>query len=271
MDRISRLKGGHRLPALFLKRLARLRRWNAIVGKFRLVSGVITSIGPPRQVFPCFLMMATPGCASSSCDRRWGFPEPCRAEIFPESSSAPGAGLVILQCDLLANVDFAATSSGGQSVTGMGQRCHWPGDILADRGEIFLAMKPTSGENAPMAIISRSNASRVERVMAVSVRPLAVHPGPPGLQGRDSQFSAVGGDQWHIDSNSLRKGSDEDSGFWQSEQGESCLRGTYPPESPPMNQRARSGLNSCCRWGIACWGFGGCGQPDMQFRDRVWV
>src|SRR5437667_3191023 len=69
-----------------------------------------------------------------------------------------------------------------------------------------------------------------------------------------------------------QKTSAEDSGFCNRNKGACCLRGAYPPESPPMNQRAKSWIKFVLRWGIAVGGIWWVlAQPDMQFRDRVWI
>ena len=59
----------------------------------------------------------------------------------------------------------AATSSAGANVTGMGHTVPLTSRIsLHTDVKSALPMKPVSGENAPMAIISKSNCSRGERV-----------------------------------------------------------------------------------------------------------
>ncbi len=59
---------------------------------------------------------------------------------------------------------FAATSSAGDRITGIGQTVPLASRISRQtRSKSFCPMNPLSGENAPMAIISRSNASRGDK------------------------------------------------------------------------------------------------------------
>lgn len=49
-----------------------------------------------------------------------------------------------------------------------------------------------------------------------------------------------------------------------------CSTGQYPPESFPMNQRAKSWIKFVLRWGIAVVGIWWV-VAQMEFRDRVWI
>ncbi len=60
--------------------------------------------------------------------------------------------------------------------------------------------------------------------------------------------------------------------WWGKPHPTGCSISEYPPESPPMKQRAVKWAKFVLRWGIAVVGIWWVlAQPDMQFRDRVWI